>query len=74
MFRLIISHLQDYSLQVKSQDAAYTLGFQWVYISEIFKPNHLSRTVKHANCLTNWYVSLFVTTETQFVYSAVGTL
>jgi len=28
MFRLINSHLQEYSLQVKSQDAVHTLGSQ----------------------------------------------
>ena len=33
MFRLINSHLQAYSLQVKSQDAVHTLGSQCVYIS-----------------------------------------
>ena len=37
MLRLINSHLQAYSLQVKSQDAVHTLGSQCVYISEIFK-------------------------------------
>ena len=41
MFRLSISHLQAYSLQVKSQDAVHTLGSQCVYISEILKPYHL---------------------------------
>jgi len=41
MFRLINSHLQTYSLQVKSQDAVHTLGSQCVYISEILKPYHL---------------------------------
>jgi len=46
MFRLINSHLQAYSLQVKSQDAVHTLGSQCVDISEIFKPYHLSRRVK----------------------------
>ena len=35
MFRLIISHLQAHSLQVKSQDAVHTLGSQCVYIGEI---------------------------------------
>jgi hypothetical protein len=35
MFRLLNSHLQAYSLQVKSQDAVHTLGYQCVYISEI---------------------------------------
>jgi len=30
MFRLMNSHLQDYSLQVKSQDAVHTLGSQCV--------------------------------------------
>ena len=38
MFRLLNSHLQAYSLQVKSQDVVHTLGSQCVYISEIFKP------------------------------------
>ena len=41
MFRLINSHLQAYSLQVNSQDAVHTLGFQCVYISEMFKAYHL---------------------------------
>jgi len=39
MFRLMNSHLQPYSLQVKSQDAVHTLGFQCFYISEIFNGN-----------------------------------
>ena len=38
MFRLINSHLQAHSLQVKSQDAVRTLGSQCVYISEIINP------------------------------------
>ena len=37
MFRLINSHLQAYSLQVKSQDAVHTLGSQCAYISEMFQ-------------------------------------
>ena len=37
MFRLLNSYLQAYSLQVKSQDAVYTLGSQCVYISGIVK-------------------------------------
>ena len=37
MFRLLNSHLQAYSLQVKSQDTVHSLGFQCVYINEIFK-------------------------------------
>jgi len=37
MFRLLNSHLQTYSLQVKSQDAVHTLASQCVYISEIMK-------------------------------------
>ena len=41
MFRLFSSHLQAYTLQVKSQDAMHTLGSQCVYISDIFKPYHL---------------------------------
>ena len=41
MFRLLDSHLQAYSLQVKSQDAVHTLGSQYVYISGILKPYHL---------------------------------
>ena len=39
MFRLLNSHLQAYSLQVKSQDAVHTLGSQCIYISEIFNGN-----------------------------------
>ena len=38
MFRLLNSHLQAYSLQVKSQDAVHTLRSHCVYISEILKP------------------------------------
>ena len=38
MFRLLNCHLGAYSLQVKSQDAVYTLGSQCVYIGEILKP------------------------------------
>ena len=49
MFRLLNSHLQAYSLQVKSQDAVHTLGSQCVYISEILKPDHLSRKVNLLN-------------------------
>ena len=49
MFRLLNSHLQAYSLQVKSQDAVHTLGSQCVYISELLKPDHLSRTVNARN-------------------------
>jgi len=49
MFRLLNSHLQAYSLQVKSQNAVHTLGFQCVYISEILKPDHLSRKVNVRN-------------------------
>jgi len=37
MFRLLNSHLQAYSLHVKSQDAVHTLGSLGVYISEILK-------------------------------------
>jgi len=37
MFRLLNSHLQAYSLQVKSQDVVHTLGSQCVYISAILK-------------------------------------
>ena len=40
MFRLLNSHLQAYSLQVKSQDAVHTLGSQCVYISKTLKPEH----------------------------------
>jgi len=54
MFRLMNSHLQAYSLQVKSQDAVNTLESQCVYISEIFKPCHLPRRVKRAKCVTDW--------------------
>jgi len=49
MFRLLNSHLQAYSLQVKSQDAVHTLGSHCVYISEILKPDHLSRRVNVRN-------------------------
>ena len=42
MFRLLNSHLQAYSLQVKSQDAVHTLGSQCVYISEILKTDHFA--------------------------------
>jgi len=54
MFRLLNSHLQAYSLQVKSQDAVHTLGSQCVYISEILKPDHLPRKVKCAKYVTKW--------------------
>ena len=54
MFRLINSHLQAYYLQVKSQDAVYTLESQCVYISEIFKPYNLPRRVKLAKYVANW--------------------
>jgi len=54
MFRLINSHLQALSLQVKSQDAVHTLGSQCVYVSEVFKPYHFSRRVKLAKYVTNW--------------------
>jgi len=42
MFRLINSHLQAYSLHVKSQDAVNTLGSQCVYTSEIFMLKYLT--------------------------------
>ena len=54
MFRLIISHLQANSLQVKSQDALHTLGSQCVYIGEIIKPCRLPRRVKRAKGVTHW--------------------
>jgi len=54
MFRLINSHLQAYSLQVKSRDAVHTLRSQCVYISEIFKTYHLPRRIKLAKYVTNW--------------------
>jgi len=54
MFRLINGHLQACSLQVKSQDAVHTLGSQCVYISEIFKPDHLPRKVKRVKRVTKW--------------------
>jgi len=38
MFRLLNSHLQAYSLQVKSQDAVHILGSQCVDINKILKP------------------------------------
>jgi len=49
MFRLLNSHLQACSLQFKSQDVVHTLGSQCVYISEILKPDHLSRKVNVRN-------------------------
>ena len=49
MFRLLNGHLQACSLQVKSQDAVHTLGFQCVYIGEILKSYHLSRKVNVRN-------------------------
>ena len=54
MFRLMSRHLQNCSLQVKSQDAVHTLGFQCVFISEIFKPYRLPKRVKRAKRVTNW--------------------
>jgi len=53
MFRLINSHLQACSLQVKSKDAVHTLGSQFVYINEIFKSYNLPRRVNLAKCVTN---------------------
>jgi len=49
IFRLLNIHLQAYCLQVKLQDAVHTLGSQCVYISEILKPDHLSRKVNMRN-------------------------
>jgi len=49
MFRLLNRHLQAFSLQVKSQAAVHTLGSQCVYISEVLKPDHLSRKVNVRN-------------------------
>ena len=49
MFRPLNSHIQAFSLHVKSQDAVHTLGSQCVYISEILKPDHLSRKVNVRN-------------------------
>jgi len=54
MLGLINSHLQAYSLKVKSQDAVHTLGSQCVYISDIFKPYRLPRKVKLAKYVTDW--------------------
>jgi len=54
MFRLLNSHLQAYSLQVKSQDAVHTLGYQCFYISEILKSDYLPRKVKRAKCVYEW--------------------
>ena len=45
MFRLLNSHLQAYSLQVKSQVAVHTLRSQRDYISEMLKRDHLSTKV-----------------------------
>ena len=49
MFRLLKSHLQACSLQARSQDAMHTLRSQCVYMSEIVKPDHLSRKVNVRN-------------------------
>ena len=49
MFRLLNSHLQAYSLQVMSEDAAHTLGSHCVHISKIIKPGHLSRKLNVRN-------------------------
>jgi len=65
MFRLINSHLQAYSLQVKLQDAVHTFGSRCVYISEIFKPYHLPRRVKLAKYVTNKLVTYFASFEVQ---------
>jgi len=54
MFRLLNSHLQAYSLQVKSQDAVHTSGSQCVYIRETLKPDHLLRKIKRTKCVTEW--------------------
>jgi len=43
MFQLINSHLQAYSLHVKSQNAMHALGSQCVYIIEVF--NHLNTSL-----------------------------
>jgi len=43
IFRLLNSHFQGCSLQVKSQDAVHTFGSRCAYISKILKPDHLSR-------------------------------
>jgi len=49
VFRILNSHLQAYSLRVKLQDAVHTLGSPCVHISEILKPDHLSRKVNVRN-------------------------
>ena len=54
MFRLINSHFQVHSLQIKSQDAVHTLVSHCVHTSEIFKPYHLPSRVKLAKYVTNW--------------------
>ena len=49
IFRLLNSHLHAYSLQFKSQDAVHTLRSQCVYITEILKPDYLSRKLNVPN-------------------------
>jgi len=49
MFRLLNRHLQACYLQIKSQDAVHTMESQCVYISQILKPDHLSRKVNVRN-------------------------
>jgi len=61
MFRLINSHLQAYSLQVKSQYAVHTLESQCVYISEIFKPYHFP--LSHRMLCTHWDPSVFTSVK-----------
>ena len=63
MFRLTNSHLQAYSLYVKSQDAVHTLGSQCVYISEIVK--YLS----HIICIWLKYFTFVNTLGSQCVHS-----
>jgi hypothetical protein len=69
MFRILNSHLQAYSLQVKSQDAVHTLGSQCVYISELLKPYHLRRRVKRSKCVTNWLKCMVIKTAAIFYYT-----
>jgi hypothetical protein len=71
MFRLINSHLLAYSLQAKSQDAVHTLGSQCVYISEIFKPNHLPRKVKLAKIVTNLNGSITMCSQRNIILYSV---
>jgi len=53
------------ALQVKSQDAVRTLGYQCVYISEIFKPYEMIWLYKLSRRMlcTHWDPSVFTSVK-----------